>query len=86
MDACPRVRGVLWGHIHQELDVERNGVRLLATPSTCIQFAPRSDDFALDHLLPGYRWLRLHADGRIETGVSRLRQLDYEIDFSQDGY
>lgn len=86
LDACPRVRGILWGHIHQELDVERNGVRLLATPSTCIQFAPRSDDFALDHLLPGYRWLRLHADGRIETGVSRLRQLDYEIDFSQDGY
>ncbi|MBS7326540.1 MAG: 3',5'-cyclic-AMP phosphodiesterase [Thiopseudomonas sp.] len=86
LDRFANVRAVLWGHIHQELDIERQGVRLLATPSTCIQFAPHSDEFALDRLLPGYRWLRLHANGRIETGVSRLQQLDYTIDFSQNGY
>ncbi len=80
------VRCLLWGHIHQEVDIWREQVRLLATPSTCIQFAPQSDDFALDTRLPGYRWLRLHPDGHIESAVSRLERLDYTIDFSQSGY
>lgn len=45
LDRFPQVRAVLWGHVHQEIDRERNGVRLLASPSTCIQFAPGSEDF-----------------------------------------
>ena len=36
LDRFPQVRIVLWGHIHQEHERERNGVQLLATPSTCI--------------------------------------------------
>lgn len=86
LDRYPEVRALLWGHIHQEVDQLRKDVRLLATPSTCIQFAPKSEKFALDTRLPGYRWLHLYADGRIETGVSRLESLDYSIDFSQNGY
>lgn len=86
LDRYPAVRCVLWGHIHQEVDRLRNGVRLLASPSTCIQFAPDSKSFTLDTRLPGYRWLRLHPDGRIETGVSRLQQLDHDIDSSGSGY
>ena len=86
IDRYPAVKGILWGHIHQEFDQRRNGVRLLATPSTCIQFACDSQDFALDSQLPGYRWLRLHENGEIETGVSRLQQLGYEIDHTTDGY
>ena len=31
----PQVQIVLWGHVHQNFDTYRNGVRLLATPSTC---------------------------------------------------
>ncbi len=72
VDRFPQVRGLLWGHIHQEFDAERNGVRLLSSPSTCIQFQPRSEQFALDAALPGYRWLLLHGDGTIETGVNRI--------------
>lgn len=86
LDRYASVRAVLWGHIHQEVDIQRKGVRLLASPSTCIQFAPASSEFTLDSRLPGYRWLRLHPDGALETGVSRLQQLDYEIDYSGDGY
>lgn len=86
LDRYPSVRCVLWGHIHQELDRLRNGVRLLASPSTCIQFAPESKSFTLDSRLPGYRWLRLHPDGHIETAVSRLQQLGYEIDRTGSGY
>lgn len=72
LDADPRVRAVLWGHIHQYLDQQRGHIRLLASPSTCVQFAVGSDDFATDAQPPGYRWLRLHGDGHVETAVSRL--------------
>ena len=34
-----------WGHVHQCFDDRRRGVRLLATPSTCAQFLPLSDQF-----------------------------------------
>lgn len=69
LDKFENVRGILWGHVHQQFDGERNGVRLMSTPSTCRQFLPRSDQFALDDAPPGYRWLRLAPDGSIETGV-----------------
>lgn len=63
------VRGVLWGHIHQEYAGSRGKVRLIGSPSTCFQFTPRSLEFALDTRPPAYRWLRLEPDGSIETGV-----------------
>ncbi len=86
LDRHPQVRGVLWGHIHQEYDKMRNGARLLATPSTCFQFKPRSNDFSLDSLAPGYRWLELHADGRIDSGVERLENYVANLDMQTSGY
>jgi len=86
LDRFPRVRGVLWGHVHQAFDRERNGVRLLASPSTCVQFAPGSEQFQVGQEAPGYRWLRLHADGTLETDVSRVTGIDFEVDYSVKGY
>lgn len=86
LDRFPQVRAVLWGHVHQEIDCERNGVRLLASPSTCIQFAPGSEDFQVSDQAPGYRWLRLHADGRLETGVERVEGFEFIIDYGSNGY
>jgi Icc protein len=63
------VRGVLWGHAHQAFEGQRGNVRLMGTPSTCLQFLPGSADFALDTRGPGWRWLELHADGRIDSQV-----------------
>ena len=68
----PRVRAVLCGHIHQELDVVHHGVRLLGSPSTCYQFLPGSVRFTLDDRASGYRMLRLFEDGHIETRVGRV--------------
>lgn len=82
----PQVKALLWGHIHQEWDELRDGVRYLATPSTCIQFAPRSEDFKVSEEQPGYRWLRLHDDGRLETGVERVRDFEVKLDFDSPGY
>lgn len=69
VDAHPRVRLISWGHVHQFYDGRRQGVRLLATPSTCGQFLPLSDEFAIDNRPPAYRRLTLLADGTIETEV-----------------
>jgi 3',5'-cyclic-AMP phosphodiesterase len=72
IDRHPQVRGVLFGHIHQSFEAERNGVSILGTPSTCVQFLPHTREFALDSLPPAWRQLTLHRDGRIETRVHYL--------------
>jgi Icc protein len=69
LDAHHNVRALLWGHVHQSFDGLRRNVRLLATPSTCAQFLPYSDDFALDPRPPAYRTLELRADGTVLTEV-----------------
>ena len=82
----PKVKALLWGHVHQEFDESRAGVRLLSCPSTCIQFKPHSDKFELDLLPPGYRVLRLYDDGTLETEVKRLDKIPGVIDPNQKGY
>jgi Icc protein len=69
LDAHSRVRAVTWGHVHQCFDARRQGVRLLATPSTSSQFLPLSDEFAVDHRPPAYRRLTLQDDGTLDTEV-----------------
>jgi Icc protein len=69
VDAEPRVRVLLWGHVHQASDRQRGHVRLLSTPSTCSQFRPGSDSFALDDQPPAYRWLTLTNGGTVESKV-----------------
>ncbi len=69
LDGHANVRGVLWGHVHQASDRIRNNVRMLSTPSTCSQFLPEAEFFALDDSPPGFRWLQLNADGSLETSV-----------------
>ena len=69
-----------------EVEKERNGVRLMASPSSCIQFAPNSRDFRMDDQPPGYRWLELAPDGGIETGVSRVEGVHFDVDLDSTGY
>lgn len=65
LKAMKKVRGCLFGHVHQNFDQTRDGIRIIGTPSTCRQFLPGSDDFALDDRPPAYRRLSLHDDGSI---------------------
>lgn len=80
------VRAVLWGHVHQDSDTDIDGVRYISTPSTCVQFEPGSTDFSIDTRGPGYRWLNLAADGSVETGLTRIEGVDFEIDYTVQGY
>jgi len=68
------VKVVIWGHIHQEFKSRRNGVHLMASPSTCVQFMPESDEYCKDVRSAGYRYLKLHNSGDIETHIRRLNK------------
>ncbi len=80
------VRALLCGHVHQESENMHQGLRVFSTPSTCIQFLPKSQDFGVDPQAPGYRWLHLHADGRIDTAVERVQGFELTIDHNSKGY
>jgi Icc protein len=67
------VRAVVCGHVHQQSERLHNGVLFVSTPSTCAQFLPKSEFFALDERPAAARWLELHPDGRIETEVTWAR-------------
>ncbi|MCM0610934.1 3',5'-cyclic-AMP phosphodiesterase [Marinobacter sediminum] len=86
VDRFPQVRMVLWGHIHQEHDLERHGVSLLATPSTCIQFTSGSSQFSVEAVPPGYRWFELSAGGNFKTDVHRATNFEFELDQDSTGY
>jgi Icc protein len=77
-DRFPQVKGMVFGHIHQSFEGSRNNVRMIGSPSTCIQFKPQSEHFEADTLPPAYRWFDLREDGTFETGVryldARLKQ------------
>ena len=87
LDRFPQVRAVLVGACASgDRSGLRNGVRLIASPSTCIQFEPGSEDFKVGEQAPGYRWLRLLPDGRLETGVERVTGFDFQVDYGSNGY
>ncbi|MEN9681884.1 MAG: hypothetical protein RLZZ627_1777 [Pseudomonadota bacterium] len=74
--AHSNIKAILFGHVHQEIDQERENIRFLGTPSTCFQFAPGSMHFAIDDAYAGYRWIELHEDGQLSTQVVRLGPVD----------
>ena len=63
LHAAGRVRLLVFGHVHQPYDAEHRGIQVIGTPSTCSQFKPGSDDFALDDRPPAYRRITLNGDG-----------------------
>ncbi len=60
-----KIRLVAFGHVHQDYDDDYEGIRIIATPSTCRQFKPGSDEFDVDDKPPAYRRLTLRPDGTV---------------------
>lgn len=81
-----KVKAVLCGHVHQDFNQQYQGVDVITSPSTCIQFKPQSKDFALDAVSPGWRTLTLKANGQVETQVYRLAGDKFLPDFESQGY
>lgn len=71
-DSFNMVRGMVWGHIHQEFSAERRGIPLLATPSTCVQFLPGVSAYTVDGRAPGFRTFELLPGGALASRVVRI--------------
>lgn len=75
LQSHPKVRGVAWGHIHQEYDAIQENLRLMGTPSTCSYFEHSHSDgsFEVTHSKDtdriGFRLMELYPDGTIQTEV-----------------
>ncbi len=80
------VKLILCGHVHQEHDFEKNGVRFISSPSTSIQFSLNSYNFSLDSIGPGWRYLTFYPNGEIKTEVHRLDKDLFVPDFKIGGY
>ena len=58
-----KVRLAMFGHVHQDFASRHAGIDIIATPSTCSQFAAGSAEFAIDDKPPAFRRIELNADG-----------------------
>lgn len=81
-----QVKCLIYGHIHQEVDASWQGYRVLATPSTGIQFKPDCAQFTLDTLQPGWRELSLYPDGEVVTQVKRIVEKQFLPNMNVSGY
>ncbi|NOR20322.1 MAG: hypothetical protein GQ538_09580 [Xanthomonadales bacterium] len=71
IDQCEDVKVVVWGHVHQAFEVDRNGVALMGGPSTARNALPGVHLFTTDQAGAACRWLELMADGEIRSGIVR---------------
>jgi len=71
-----KVKGISFGHLHQERHIARDGIELFCTPATTYQFKAEQDEVTVednDELAKaGYRLLSLHPEGAISTQVVRV--------------
>ncbi|MBF0195027.1 MAG: phosphodiesterase, partial [Magnetococcales bacterium] len=74
VDKHSHVKGIVFGHIHQEFFSIRKTISLFGSPSTGLQFTPGTKEVAISNESPAYRILNLHSDGKIETEVVRVSQ------------
>lgn len=81
-----QVKAICFGHVHQDFYAEYQDIKLFATPSTSIQFKPKSQDFQVDAVASGYRWFHFFADGTLETAVERLHYVPENLEMNSLGY
>lgn len=80
------IRACIYGHVHQASDQIWHGIRFISCPSTCLQFKPQHDEFALDHLAPGYRLFELYPNGELNSTVKRIALTIDQVDLNFAGY
>jgi 3',5'-cyclic-AMP phosphodiesterase len=72
IDKHHNVKGIVFGHVHQEFDAVRGSVRLLGTPSTGMQFTPGTQNIVISNDCSAYRIINLEKNGDIKTRVVRV--------------
>src|SRR6267143_3437326 len=67
-----QVRWLIGGHVHSEQLIQRDGLTMLTTPSTCIQLSKVVGPAHFDPGPPGFRVVDVE-DGRLSTFVVHVR-------------
>lgn len=86
LSGSPAVRGVFTGHVHQARSISCAHFHVYTTPSTCFQFTPGSERFAIDDLPPGLRIIDLYPDGRCDTEVMYLQDFAFRPERDSPSY
>lgn len=80
------VRLLAFGHVHQAYEKRFGRFLSVGAPSTCLQFKPKSVKMKIDTRPPGYRWLFLFTNGKVETVVKRVKNYRLKPDYKATGY
>lgn len=86
LDEFDNVKLVSSGHVHQYNHQIREGVEFITSPSTCVQFKPKQQQFCADTALPGYLEIILHPDGTTSHQVHRVQGVKITVDQNAQGY
>lgn len=82
-----QIKGLGYGHIHQQQDNMWHTCQVFSTPSTCVQFKPNCHNFTLSDVdSPGWREISLTVEGKVESVVQRIDNHLFLPDMSQGGY
>ena len=73
VDQSPDVKAVVWGHVHQSFEADRNGTAMLGGPSSAINGLQGAQKFTEDPAGPGFRWLELKDDGTLDSEIIPIR-------------
>ena len=68
----PNIKGVFCGHVHQDNEISHNGVRVITTPSTCVQYKRHSRIYQIESLQPGFRVIEPQDNGTFSHHIVRL--------------
>ena len=79
LEGYGNIKAVICVHVHQDSLNTWNNIQFISTPATSVQFKPKSQDFALDDIAPGYRSFRLKENGEFDTQVHRLLNFTQNI-------
>ncbi|WP_066801063.1 metallophosphoesterase [Moraxella oblonga] len=63
---------IICGHVHQAHILPNTHGTLYTCPATSRQFTPHQDKFGIDTLASGFRLVRLHDNGKLDTQIYRL--------------
>jgi Icc protein len=72
LNKYPQVKAVTCGHVHQAYFKKIDHINFFATPASCFQFTPYSNEFSIAETSPGYRVFNLHQDGSLQSTVHQV--------------
>lgn len=80
------VKAIFTGHVHQDFTGQWAGIPVYCTPSTCFQFARKTENFQLSTEPPAYRWIDLCSNGSLQTEIVQVTDTRQQVDIKSTGY